>query len=161
VERQVDQMGLVRCFTFLGEGCAELAWNACEALWLAGMPVTIANLLRFASSLPYSAFDLRDAGWQRTSFCNQCLKSAYERTPQQGEAHIRMEAVLGYFLVRFIRMPVIEQVTLLKVFVAFIGDTESEAGMQTGEYWPKFQPTDDMILGDGTEGADENEEEIR
>jgi hypothetical protein len=154
VERQVDPMDLIRSFISLGE--AELTWNACEALWLAGMPVTTTNLLRFASSLPYPASELLDPGWQRKSFCNQCLKTAYERDPQ-GEAD-EVRRVIDYFFGCFIHLRVMEQVLELDAFVAFIGDIESEAETKTGEYRLQFQPTDDIC--DGTEEVYENEEKV-
>lgn len=151
--RQSDPMGLIPSFTFWGDGCAELARNASEALRHAGLPVTTANLVRFASSLPGSTDDLLNTEWQRTSFCNECLKAAYDLNPRR-EADEGMRRVFDYFLARFINLPSNAQQMLAEAFVAFIGNIE--LGVERTQY----QRPDDMILSHGTEGSDENKEKV-
>jgi hypothetical protein len=53
--------------------------NICAVLRLAQEPVTPANVMAFAGSLPLSESQLRGRMWRYT-FCFRCLKKAYDRT---------------------------------------------------------------------------------
>jgi hypothetical protein len=125
----LDPIDLIPEFAFWRDGCRTMAQNICAVLRLAGEPVTPANVMQFAETLPHRRFDLESDSWRR-EYCSQCLMKAWEAA-SGAKAVRRHDALFAYFFSYFVDRSYPSQVMLKDAIVGILGgltlDGEKEA----------------------------------
>ena len=92
----LEPIDLVPQHQFWRDGCREMAKNICKVLRIAGEPITLENILEFASALPRDPDYLRSILW-KSSFCSRCLQKVYDRIPE-GRKICPESVLIDYFL---------------------------------------------------------------
>jgi hypothetical protein len=98
-----DPLDSTPYYSFWRDGIATMARNICDALRLAGEPVTLENAARFADSAPRFYFHLESEHWLERSYCNNVLKAAWEKsraTPACPRASELADYFYDYFMHR-------------------------------------------------------------